>query len=107
MPQESRDFGEYRGRAAGFIMAPGEGFEPPTNRVTADRSTTELPRNRWDRKTPRNSRKAKNLKAFAARLPKPVPEAGPREGRRSVGSMTRLEMEPPRSAARARPAAAP
>src|SRR5688500_7195794 len=80
MPQESIDFGEYRGRAAGFIMAPGEGFEPPTNRLTADRSTTELPRNRWDRKTPRNSRKAKNLKAFAARLSKPAPDAGPRDG---------------------------
>src|ERR1700720_4292538 len=26
-------------------MAPREGFEPPTNRLTADRSTTELPRN--------------------------------------------------------------
>src|SRR6187551_2331770 len=26
-------------------MAPGEGFEPPTNRLTADRSTAELPRN--------------------------------------------------------------
>lgn len=25
-------------------MAPGEGFEPPTNRLTAGRSTTELPR---------------------------------------------------------------
>ena len=25
-------------------MAPGEGFEPPTNRLTADRSTAELPR---------------------------------------------------------------
>ncbi len=25
-------------------MAPGEGLEPPTNRLTADRSTTELPR---------------------------------------------------------------
>lgn len=29
-------------------MAPGEGFEPPTNRLTADRSTTELPRNEAD-----------------------------------------------------------
>ena len=26
-------------------MAPGVGFEPTTNRLTADRSTTELPRN--------------------------------------------------------------
>ncbi len=26
-------------------MAPREGVEPPTNRLTADRSTTELPRN--------------------------------------------------------------
>ncbi len=25
---------------------PGEGFEPPTKRLTAARSTTELPRNR-------------------------------------------------------------
>lgn len=25
-------------------LAPGEGFEPPTNRLTAGRSTTELPR---------------------------------------------------------------
>lgn len=25
--------------------APGEGFEPPANRLTADRSTTELPWN--------------------------------------------------------------
>ena len=27
-------------------VAPGVGFEPTTNRLTADRSTTELPRNR-------------------------------------------------------------
>ena len=27
-------------------MAPREGLEPPTNRLTADRSTTELPRNK-------------------------------------------------------------
>lgn len=26
-------------------MAPGRGLEPPTNRLTADRSTTELPGN--------------------------------------------------------------
>ena len=27
-------------------MAPREGFEPPTDRLTADCSTTELPRNK-------------------------------------------------------------
>lgn len=27
-------------------MAPGEGFAPPTYRLTADRSATELPRNK-------------------------------------------------------------
>ena len=28
-----------------FLFAPRAGFEPATNRLTADRSTTELPRN--------------------------------------------------------------
>jgi peptidoglycan/LPS O-acetylase OafA/YrhL len=32
------------GRRGRKVVAPGEGFEPPTNRLTADRSTTELPR---------------------------------------------------------------
>src|SRR5688572_31274402 len=31
---------------SGGEVAPGEGLEPPTNRLTADRSTTELPRSR-------------------------------------------------------------
>jgi hypothetical protein len=30
---------------AGYFLAPGVGLEPTTNRLTVDRSTTELPRN--------------------------------------------------------------
>ena len=35
----------FSGGCAPSKMAPAVGFEPTTNRLTADRSTTELPRN--------------------------------------------------------------
>jgi hypothetical protein len=40
-PPDEKDPAGGRGRK---VVAPGEGFEPPTNRLTAGRSTTELPR---------------------------------------------------------------
>jgi hypothetical protein len=41
---QKENFGPTRPERAGLIFAPAVGFEPTTNRLTADRSTTEL---RW------------------------------------------------------------